>query len=84
MAWRRTLEITVSDGSGVLYRGTADTLNRGAAGSGIYTLKVGERRELTIDFDLPEATGNAAQGQTLTFDLCADAVQTKNNPDRKF
>lgn len=35
-------------------------------------------------FHFPEATGSGAQGKDLTFTLCADATQTKNNPQRLF
>ena len=35
-------------------------------------------------FHFPEATGNSAQAKDLTFTLCADATQTKNNPQRLF
>lgn len=47
-------------------------------------LRVNERRKLTVYFYFPEETGNSAQNLTLTFDLCADAVQTKNNPNKLF
>lgn len=47
-------------------------------------LGVGERRNLTVRFHFPEEAGNNAQGSTLTFELSAIAVQTKNNPDKEF
>ena len=47
-------------------------------------LAVGQRRTLTMYFHFPEATGNSAQAKDLTFTLCADATQTKNNPQRLF
>ena len=47
-------------------------------------LKLHERRELTISFHYPEEAGNGGQAQYLSFDLKADAVQTKNNPNRLF
>ena len=47
-------------------------------------LKLNERRELTITFHYPEEGGNSGQAQYLSFDLKADAVQTKNNPQRLF
>ncbi len=47
-------------------------------------LGVNERQELTILFHFPEDAGNAQQADTLTFELSAIAVQTKNNPDKEF
>lgn len=78
------VEITICDGEKVLYQGTANALNRKQVAPADDELKIGERRTLTIRFHFPEAAGNAAQNQMLSFDLCADAVQTKNNPDRLF
>ena len=37
-----------------------------------------------ISFHYPEECGNVGQGKILEFDLCAKAVQTKNNPNREF
>lgn len=79
-----TLEITITDGSEVLYSGTASSLNRQSVGAADDVLKINERRELTIYFHMPESSGNGAQAQSLTFSLCADAVQTRNNPYKLF
>ena len=38
----------------------------------------------TISFHYPEECGNAGKGKALAFDLCARAVQTKNNPNKEF
>lgn len=38
----------------------------------------------TISFHYPEECGNVGQGKALAFDLCARAVQTKNNPNKEF
>ncbi len=43
-----------------------------------------ERQNLTVRFHFPEEEGNACQGGSLTFELSAIAVQTKNNPDKEF
>ena len=45
---------------------------------------VGEKVWLTAVFHLSEDAGNAAQEKALCFELCADAVQTRNNPDKLF
>lgn len=78
------LEITVADGDQILYRGTARELSRQGVQAAADELAIGERRALTVAFVFPEHAGNMAQNQILKFDLCADAVQTKNNPDRLF
>ena len=78
------LQITVKDGEKTLYKGTAAELNREAVGASEDILRLNERRELTVYFYFPEEAGNSAQNLTLTFDMCADAVQTKNNPNKLF
>lgn len=77
------LEITIKDGDAVLCQGTASALTRQNT-SAQGTLSVGQRKELDIYFHFPEGAGNSAQGESLSFDLCADGVQTKNNPDGQF
>ena len=78
------LEITISDGTEVLYAGTALTLNKKAVSSVETPLVKGERRTLTITFHCPDGTSNNVQNESLLFDLCAEAVQTQNNPNRDF
>lgn len=78
------LQITVKDGDRTLYQGTAAELNRTEVTVADDALKIKERRELTVYFYFPEEAGNSTQNLTMTFDLCADAVQTKNNPNKLF
>lgn len=78
------LQITVKNEEKTLYQGTAENLKRNAVAAADDVLKIGERQELTVYFYFPEEAGNSAQNLTLTFDMCADAVQTKNNPKRVF
>lgn len=78
------LEITVLDGDKVLCSGTAKTLSRQNVAAADDVLLLGERKDLTVRFHFPENIGNSAQNMSLSFDLCADAVQEKNNPDRDF
>lgn len=80
------LEITITDSSGenVLYKGTPAELIRANVTAADDTLKIGERRYLKIFFHFPEDAGNSAQGLSLSFSLCAEAVQTKNNPYKLF
>lgn len=78
------LQITISDGDKVLFEGTAAELSETNVGAADDTLRLGEIRNLTISFHYPESAGNVTQDMSLTFKLCADAVQTKNNPDKLF
>lgn len=78
------LKIIIRDGSHVVFSGTPAELTRANVSASNDALQVGERRELTIDFYFPEEAGNSAQNLMLSFDMCADAVQTKNNPNKLF
>lgn len=78
------LEITILNGDTVLFSGKASEMTADTAVAADDTLKIGERRDLTIKFYFPEDSVNVSQKLYLTFDLKADAVQTKNNPDRLF
>ena len=78
------LEITIRSGDQVLAQGTARELNRDMVSAAEDTLKMKEHRDLTITFHFPEDAGNTAMGTTLRFSLCAEAVQTKNNPYKIF
>ncbi len=78
------LEITIQDKDTILFSGTAAELSRANVGAADDVLRINERRELTVTFHYPEETGNSTQNQRLSFDMCADAVQTKNNPNKNF
>lgn len=78
------LEVTIQDKDGVLYRGKPSELTKKEISAAGDTLGLKEKKELQIVFHYPEESGNNTQDATLTFTLCADAVQTKNNPDKRF
>ena len=78
------LQITICDGDTVLCSGKASELNRENTLAVDDTLKIKERRVLTAYFSFAPDAGNAAQDRAMTFELCADAVQTKNNPNKLF
>ena len=78
------LTVTIKDGDRILYTGTANELTRQNVAAADDTLKIGQRRNLTVVFHYPESNGNDTQNLDLTFMLCAEATQTKNNPDRLF
>ena len=78
------LEITVKDGDRALYSGTASELTQQNVTAADDTLKIGQKRNLTVYFHFPEDKGNETQNLDLTFTMCAEATQTKNNPNRQF
>lgn len=78
------LDVEIRDGDTVLFGGKIADLTKEKVGAAEDILKLNERRDLTISFHYPEEAGNSGQAQYLAFDLKADAVQTKNNPNRLF
>lgn len=78
------LTVTIYDGEKTLYSGTANELTRQNVVAADDTLKIGQRRNLTVVFHYPETAGNDTQSLDLTFTLCAEATQTKNNPNKLF
>ncbi len=78
------LDITIKDGEKVLYSGTANELARKNVTAADDILKIGQRRNLTVVFRYPADRGNDTQNTDLTFTMCADAAQTKNNPNKLF
>lgn len=78
------LVITISCGDKTLYSGTASELSKEQCAAADDVLRLREYREFTIVFHYPENAGNRTQNLALSFDLCAQAVQTNNNPDKEF
>lgn len=78
------LTVTVKDGEKTLYSGTARELTKQNVVAADDTLKIGEKRSLTVLFHYPKEAGNNTQNLDLTFTLCAEATQTKNNPNKLF
>ena len=78
------ITVTVKDGDKTLYSGTANELTKQNVIAADDTLKIGQRRNLTVVFHYPETAGNDTQSLDLTFTLCAEATQTKNNPNKLF
>ncbi len=78
------LEVYVRDGGRVLFSGKVADLTKDKVGAADDILKRNERRNLTVSFHFPEEAGNTAQALYLTFTIGADAVQTKNNPNKLF
>lgn len=78
------LDVTIKNGETVLYSGKPSELVRSSVPAVEDKLAVGERRELTVYFYFPKEAGNEAQISDFEFTVCAEATQTKNNPDKKF
>ncbi len=78
------LEVAVRDGNKILFNGKMADMTKDKVGAADDILKLNERRNLTVSFHFPEEVGNAAQRLYLTFTMGADAVQTKNNPNKLF
>ena len=78
------LTVTVKDGDKVLCTGTAGQLTRENVTAAEDILPVGQRRNLTVTFHYPEIGGNESKNLDLLFTLCAEATQTKNNPNKLF
>lgn len=78
------LEVTVRDGEKELYSGTAKDLTKEKVLAADDQLEMKERKTLTISFYFPKEKGNGTQQQDLSFKLCAEATQTKNNPYKQF
>ncbi len=78
------LEVTIREGDKELYTGTANELTRQNVVAADDILQIKEKKTLTIVFHFPEEKGNEAQNLDLTFTMCAEATQTKNNPNKLF
>ncbi len=78
------LEVTVRDGENILFSGNISDMTKENVGAADDILKLNERRNLTVSFHFPENAGNETQRLSLTFTMGADAVQTKNNPNKLF
>lgn len=78
------LLVAVKDGEKTLYTGTANELNRQSVTAADDILQMKEKKTLTVEFYFPEDKGNEAQGLDLSFTMCAEATQAKNNPNKLF
>ncbi len=79
-----TLEVTLRDGDNVLWSGSPNDMSKDKTAATADMLKIHQKKNLILSLHFPETAGNEAQGLSLSFDIAADAVQTKNNPNRLF
>ncbi len=68
----------------ILYSGIASQMTAANLTAADDDLALNETKYFSIFFHFPAAAGNSAQDLTLAFDLCAEAVQTRNNPNKLF
>lgn len=78
------LEVSIINNGKVLYTGTPAELTRDNVAAADDLLKIDERRDLKMVFHFPEDAGNEYMGMKLQFTICAEATQSKNNPDKLF
>lgn len=77
------IDVTIYDGNTEVLSGKLSTLTR-ANTNALDQLEPGKTREFKVEFHYPENEGNAGQGGTAEFVICAEAVQSKNNPNGLF
>lgn len=77
------IEVSIRDDEQVLFSGKPNDLTRQKVSSANDPLRVKEKKELEIEFYYPEGS-RRTKDPKLTFTLSADAVHTKNNPNREF
>ena len=75
--------VTIKEKDGtVLCKGMMNQLTADKVMTG--SLAAGESKTLTIEFYFSPDADNSAQGQTVSFNITADATQKQNNPDKDF
>lgn len=81
---QEVLTFDIYDGETLLFSGSADEMTRESPCVSNEPLAVGKTRTLTAVVRMAETAHNVYQQGGITFDMTADAVQSKNNPDKVF
>lgn len=81
---RDSLNFKIYEGDTLLYDGDARELTKANPCVSHKILAKGETRKLTAVVNMKKESGNEYQKGTMVFDITVDAVQSKNNPDKKF
>ncbi len=81
---QEVLTFEIYDGGTLLFSGAADEMTEESPCISATTLDAGESRTLTAVVKMDEAAGSTYQQGSISFDMTADAVQAKNNPDKSF
>ena len=83
-ALQEALTFSIYDGDKLLFTGQAKDFSKQSSCTSETPLAAGETRTLTAIVKMDESAGSAYQTAGITFDMTAEAVQAKNNPDRLF
>lgn len=78
------LNVKVFDEELILFDGSPDKFTKLKTSTSDNVLGINEKRSLKIVFHYPETADNSGQGCELSFNLCAQAVQAKNNTNKEF
>lgn len=78
------IQVKILDGNDVVYSGSMGDLSGEEVKAVADPLEIMEKKTLDIEFYFPKESGNISQALSLKFDMYADAVQTKNNPEKEF
>ena len=78
------VEFQIYDGDNLIYQGKPAQLVKTDPCLAPRSLQAGETHTLSIKAVMLDASGNTYQNAYLEFDVAADAVQVRNNPDKKF
>lgn len=78
------LQVSITSEGELLFSGTPNQLSKKNVMISDAELKIDETKDMQISFYFPKEAGNEAQDMSLSFDLAADAVQTKNNTNKEF
>lgn len=81
---QEVLNFKIYEEDKLLYDGSVKKLTKETPCVGDNILKAGETRVLRAEVKISENSSNKYQAGSMTFDITADAVQVKNNPDREF
>lgn len=74
----------IYEGDALIYSCSAKDFNIENPCIGADSLNVGETKDLSLVVKMTEESGNQFQNGYMAFDITADAVQVRNNPDMMF
>ncbi|HIU25841.1 MAG TPA: hypothetical protein IAC50_05035 [Candidatus Copromorpha excrementigallinarum] len=78
------LVFNIYEGDRIIFSGTAAQLSEKTACQGGAPLGAGEERTLTAVVKMKEDAGSFYKNSDITFDVTAEGVQVRNNPDGEF
>ena len=83
-ALKDALIFEIYDGEELLYSASAADFSEQNPFVGQEILQPDQTKTLSLCVRMKETAGNMYQQQSIQFDLSANAVQAKNNPDKEF